>query len=133
MKPKKLIMALPIVVMALVAIGTVASCSSAADTASSNLSKAADNFEIQRQIVFINGITDKYLAVIEGRCSLGNNDKTGEITVTCKTGPNEFIKDFLGLSDNVTYMVLQEKPASADDYHYRINFRPETLIPDIRG
>ena len=132
MKPKTLITTL-VATLAIVLAVTVSACSSAADTASSNLSKAADNFEVQRRIVFVNGITDKYLMVIEGRCSLGNNDKTGELTVTCKTGPNEYIKDFLGLSDNVTYFVEQMKPSGADDYHYRVNFRPETLIPDIRG
>lgn len=113
----------------------LAACSSKADVASENLSKAADNFEIMRRIVFINGITDKYLLVIEGRCSLGNNDKTGELTVTCKIGanPDTYTKSFLGLSDNVTYMVEQLEPAKASDYHYRVNFRPETLVPDIRN
>jgi hypothetical protein len=128
---KKIKYAVALVVAVLVLATTA--CSSAADTASSNLSKAADNFEIQRRIVFINGITDKYLLVIEGRCSLGNNDKSGELTVTCKVGPNEYKKSFLGLSDNVTYLVEQMEPASADDYHYRVNFRPETLVPDIRN
>ena len=111
--------------------GTVA-CDKPADVASRNLSNQADNFEIQRRIVFINGITDKYLMVIEGKCSLGNNDKTGELTVTCKVGPNEYKKHFLGLSDNVTYFVEQVDAASVDTWHYQVNFRPETLIPDIR-
>jgi hypothetical protein len=114
-------------------LGATTACSSAADTASHNLSKAADNFEIMRRIVFINGITDKYLMTIEGRCSLGNDDKTGEISVTCKVGPNEYKKHFLGLSDNVTYFVEQLEPANVSDYHYRVNFRPETLVPDIRN
>lgn len=130
MKKIKYLAALVAVVLAL---GTTAACSSAADTASHNLSKAADNFEIMRRIVFINGITDKYLMVIEGRCSLGNDDKTGEISVTCKVGENEYKKHFLGLSDNVTYFVEQMEPASVSDYHYRVNFRPETLVPDIRN
>lgn len=113
-----------------IVIGATA-CSSAADVASENLSKAADNFEINRRIVFINGITDKYLMVIEGRCSLGNNDKTGELTVTCKIGANEYKKHFLGLSDNVTYFVEQLEGADVSVYHYRVFFRPETLVPDI--
>ena len=33
-------------------------CSSDADVASENLSKAADNFEVNRRIVMFNGITD---------------------------------------------------------------------------
>lgn len=115
-------------VLALLALG---GCSSAADTASNNLSKAADNFEIQRRIIFINGITDKYLLVIEGRCSLGNADKPRELSVTCKLGPDQFKKHFLGLSDNVTYVCEQLDPASVSEWHYRVFFRPETIVPDI--
>lgn len=129
MKLKSLAVALA--VGALAVLG-VAGCSSAADTASSNLSTAADNFEVQRRIVFVNGITDKYLMVIEGRCSLGNFDPDKRLSITCKVGPNEFKKHFLGLSDNVTYFVEQMESVTTDVWHYRVNFRPETLVPDIR-
>lgn len=115
----------------LIALG-VAACSSPADTVSDNLSNAADHFEIQRRIVFVNGITDKYLMVIEGRCSLGNMDKPRELTVTCKIGPDAYKKHFLGLSDNVTYFVEQIDAANVDEWHYVVNFRPETIVPDFR-
>lgn len=118
--------------VAILVSGGLVACDKPADVASHNLSNAADNFEIQRRIVFINGITDKYLLVIEGRCSLGNDDKTGEISVTCKIGENQYTKHFMGLSDNVTYVVEQLDAASVDTWHYQVNFRPETLIPDIR-
>jgi hypothetical protein len=106
-------------------------CSSDADVASKNLSIAADNFEIQRRIIFVNGITDKYLLVIEGRCSLGNFDAERELSVTCKIGEDQFVKHFLGLSDNVTYVVEQTKAASVSEYHYRVVFKPEEIVPDI--
>lgn len=61
--------------LSLVAVLTgLSACSSDADVVSKNISKAADQFEIQRRIVFFNGITDTYLMTIEGRCSLGNFD-----------------------------------------------------------
>ena len=44
-------------------------CASNAQKASTNLSTAADNFEVQRMIVGINGITDEVLFQVEGRCS----------------------------------------------------------------
>ena len=59
-----------------------------ADTVSNNLSKAADSFEVQRRVVFFNGITDKYLLTIEGLCSLGNSNTVGRLNVTCKEGDN---------------------------------------------
>ena len=106
-------------------------CSSDADVASHNLSQAADQFEIMRRIVFYNGITGKYILELEGLCSLGNNDKSGELTVTCKTGPNQYKKHFLGLSDNVTYFAEQIESASVSTYHYRVIFKPEVIVPDV--
>lgn len=105
-------------------------CSSDADVASSNLSKAADNFEILRRIVFYNGITNEYILEIEGYCSLGNSDKAGELSVTCKVGPNQFKKHFLGLSDNVTYVVEQLDSANVSTEHYRVIFKPGEILPD---
>jgi hypothetical protein len=103
-----------------------------ADVASTNLSKAADNFEINRRVVFYNGITDTYLLSIEGRCSLGNNDdRSKQVTVTCKTGDNQYKKHLLGLSDNVTYFAEQLESANASAYHYRVTFKPQTILPDI--
>lgn len=106
-------------------------CSTEADTVSYNLSKSADTFEIQRRVVFFNGITDEYLLTIEGLCSLGNNDKVGRLSVTCKTGEDEYKKHFLGLSDNVSFFVEQLDSSFANPFHYRVVFRPESIIPDI--
>ena len=106
-------------------------CVPAADVASKNLSLAADNFEINRRIVFYNGITDTYMLTIEGLCSLGNDNTATQITITCKTGPKDFKKHFLGLSDNVTYFVEQLDAAGVSTFHYRVMFRPQTIIPDI--
>jgi hypothetical protein len=117
-------------VVAMIAIVGLAGCS-AADVASQNLSTSADNFQIERRIVFYNGITGDYILEIEGLCSLGNNDPAGELSVTCKVSPTEYKKHFLGLSDNVTYFAEQIDPATVDSYHYRVIFRPQVIIPDI--
>jgi hypothetical protein len=107
----------------------LAGCSSEADTTSHNLSKDADNFKIERRITFINGITDKYLLVVEGRCSIA--DDGAQLEVTCKTGDEEYKKHFLRLSDNVTYVAEQIEGAQVDPYHYKLIFRPETIVPDV--
>lgn len=109
---------------------TSTGCSDAS-VASSNLSKAADNFEINRRVVFYNGITGEYMLSIEGLCSLGKASETNAVTVTCKTGPNAFKKHFLGLSDNVTYFAEQIEPAAVSQYHYRVVFKPLAIVPDI--
>lgn len=102
-----------------------------ADVASRNLSKAADMFEINRRVVFYNGITGEYMLTVEGLCSLGNNDKAREVTITCKVGDGAYKKHFLGLSDNVTFFVEQLEPSKQSAYHYRVVFKPQTIIPDI--
>lgn len=108
----------------------LAACSDA-DVASHNLSRAADQFEIARRVVFYNGITDSYMLTIEGLCSLGNSDSSGQLSVTCKTGPGLFKKHFLGLSDNVTYFVEQIDAANVGTHHYRVIFKPSVILPDI--
>lgn len=108
---------------------TLSSCSSDADVVSENISKAADQFEIARRVVFVNGITDKYLLSIEGRCNI--SDDGNQLEVVCKTAGGEYKKHFLGLSDNVTYFVEQLEPANVSADHYRVIFKPEVIIPDV--
>jgi hypothetical protein len=105
-------------------------CTSEADTVSHNLSKSADSFEVQRRVVFFNGITDKYLLTVEGLCSL-NTDSEKKLTVTCKVGEGKYKKHYLGLSDNVSYFVEQTDAKYEDAYHYKVLFRPESILPDI--
>ena len=50
---------------------------------------------------------------------------------TCKRGDNEYVKHFLGLSDNVTYFVEQLEARDVSVYHYRGTFKPQAIIPDI--
>ena len=88
-----------------------------ADTVSENLSKDADSFKVERRVVFFNGITDKYLLTIEGKCSL-NTDSSKKLTVTCKVGDDQYKKHYLGLSDNVSYFVEQTDAKYEDAYHY---------------
>ncbi len=102
-----------------------------ADIASRNISKAADQFEVQRRIVFYNGITGEYMLTIEGLCSIGNDDDKRKLSVTCKTSASNYKKHFLGLSDNVTFFVEQVEASAASPYQYRVVFKPLAIIPDI--
>ena len=104
-------------------------CADDAKVASRNVSKAADNFEVQRRVVFMNGITDNYLLEILGRCSI--EDQVNQLEVICKIGPGAYKKHFLGLSDNVTYFVEQLEAVEASTYHYRVTFKPQVIIPDF--
>jgi maltose-binding protein MalE len=117
-------------VLGVTSIIAMAGCTSEADTVSENLSKSADSFQVQRRVVFFNGITDKYLLTVEGLCAL-NTSSAKKITVTCKVGEGQYKKHYLGLSDNVSYFVEQTDAKYEDAYHYKVLFRPEEIIPDI--
>ena len=122
---KKLVIA----ALAATSLFALAGCQDDAAVASYNISKAADNFEIDRRIVFYNGITDTYMLTIEGRCSI--EDQTTQLEVTCKIGPSAFKKHFLGLSDNVTYFAEQLETANVSVYHHRVTFKPQQILPDV--
>lgn len=110
---------------------SLAACSDA-DIARRNLSQAADQFEINRRIVFYNGINGEYMLTIEGLCSLGGAESLKDaVTVTCKTGPGAYKKHYLGLSDNVTYIAEQIDAAPVNTYHYRVIFKPAAIVPAI--
>lgn len=111
------------------AFGGVAACASDADVASENISKDADNFKILRRIVFYNGVTGEYILQVEGYCSLGNDDPQYKLTVTCKLGNGQYKKHFLGLSDNVTYFAEQIESANVSTQHYKVIFKPSTIVP----
>lgn len=108
-------------------------CDEQATVASRNLAKAADNFEISRRIVFVNGITDSYLLSIEGRCAFEVESGGQKVAVTCKVGDNAYKKHTLGLSDNVTFFSEQLEPVPVNVYRYRVTFRPSVIIPDIKA
>src|SRR3990167_10808619 len=122
---KKQIIILGCLMLAVVLGG--AGCTDA-DVASENLSTAADNFKINRRIVFYNGINGEYMLTIEGLCSLGNYDTNKQLSVTCKTGDMQYKKHFLGLSDNVTYFVEQIESKNVSAYHYKVIFKPSVII-----
>lgn len=119
-----------VAILAAMLLGLTA-CERDAQVASRNLSAAADMFEIDRRVVFYNGITGGYMLSIEGRCSIKADRADKQLEVTCKTGTNAYKKHFLGLSDNVTYFAEQLEAKGVSTYHYRVVFKPQSIIPDI--
>ena len=107
-----------------------ASCSDA-EVASHNLSRAADQFEVYRRVVFYNGITDEYILMVEGYCSIEVDGLDGQLELTVKLPDGTYMKHFLGLSDNVTYFVEQMEPSAVSDDQYRVVFKPSEIVPAL--
>lgn len=104
-------------------------CSTDADVASENVSKAAEQFEVPRLVTGLNGITDEVILEVEGRCSF--EDWTTRFDVICKLDDGTFVKHVLGRSDNVTYVVEQLHGIDASTSQYRFVVKPSALIPDL--
>jgi hypothetical protein len=115
--------------LALAVLMLTAACTSEADRANENLSKAAENFEVPRRIVGINGITDKVLFSVEGFCSYETVGDTFD--VICKNPDGSISRTTMAKSDNVTFVSTQMGGANVDLFRPRIIFRPENIIPDF--
>ena len=122
---------LVLITLCLIAVMISISGCDDAQVASQNLVKAADNFEINRRVVFFNGITDNYLLEIEGKCAVFTPTGLSALEVICKVGDEQYKKHFLGLSDNVAYFVEHLEATHASAYHYRVTFKPQLIVPDI--
>lgn len=128
---RKLIKASALAVSALAAATLLTACNndSQAKTASNNLSTAAENFEVQRKIVGINTRTEKYEFYVEGRCSI--DIQSNVLVVTCKQGPNDFRKHYIGHATDIAWVATQLEPVNVDTYHTRVILKPEGLIPNV--
>lgn len=103
-------------------------CQQDAQVANQNLTIAADNFEIMRNIVFYNTWTDTEVVSITGYCSI--EDKDHKLWVTCKDADG-IKRHQLGRSANLTYFMTQIESVEVSLYHTRIVWKPQSFIPDI--
>lgn len=117
------------IIGAILATTALTGCTSAADKASENLSKAAENFEVPRRIVGINGITDNVLFTVEGFCSYETGGDTYD--VICKQPDGKIERTTLVKSDNVTVLVTQMGGADIDLFRSRVILRPENVVPNF--
>jgi hypothetical protein len=118
-----------LLLVVLLTLFVFSSCSSAS-VARANLETAEQNFEIYRRVIFYNGITGEYILTIEGYLAI-IIDTDGDLVVTVKTGNGEYLKHYLGLSDNVTYFSEQLEAKSVSTKQYRVIFKPSTIVPTV--
>ena len=118
-----------IVLALMMALTLFAGCT-AAKNVNHNLSQAADNFQCLRKITVYNARTDLIVMEMEGYMSLSNNS-TSELVVTCKTGADEYKKNYIYLNEYVIYVVEDITGTGTDPYHYKVHFYTPTLDVDI--
>lgn len=112
----------------LVLIALLAGCRQS-NRVSHNLSREADEFKIVRKITVINAIQGDILYQITGLMSIEADSEKNQLVVLVKDGENSYKKQFIGLSDNVTYIVEDIDSSDVSSTKYTLLFNPEMTVP----
>lgn len=120
-----------ITTLAILTVGllTLTACQSEAEKVSYNLSLEADNFNDIRQITVINCLQGDVLFQMTGKMSITADVEDNQLEIVVEDEKGEYKKHFIGLSDNVTYVVEDITSDDVSKYKYTLNFNPNMWIP----
>lgn len=119
------------VAIAAVLAASLAACSTEAQRVSYNLSQQADNFNDIRQITVINCLQGDVLFQMTGKMSITADTADNQLEIVVEDERGEYKKHFIGLSDNVTYVVEDITAGDVNQYKYTLNFNPKMWLPEI--
>lgn len=115
--------------ISLIALIGLTGCETEAERVSYNISQEADNFNTIRQITVINCIQGDVLFQMTGKMSITADTNDNQLEVIVEDDNGKYKKHFIGLSDNVTYVVEDVTDGDVSKYHYTLNFNPKMWIP----
>lgn len=115
-------------VMVLVLAISMAGCTEA-DKVSYNLSQEADNFNEIRQITVINCIQGDVLFQMTGKMSIYADSTDNQLEIVVEDENGTYKKHFIGLSNNVTYVIEDVTAEMVDKYKYTLRFNPKMWAP----
>ena len=118
------------VIFVVIMLVTLVACQTEAEKVNYNLTLEADNFNVVRQITVINCIEGDVIFQMSGKMSINADTADNQLEVTVEDN-GKYVKHFIGLSDNVTY-VVEDLNLGANDvakYRYTLNFNPDMWIP----
>lgn len=110
-------------------LATVLAGCTEADKVSYNLSKEADNFNDVRQITVINCLEGEVLFQMTGKMSIYADTTDNQLEVTVEDENGEYKKHFIGLSDNVTYVIEDITADDVSNYKYTLKFNSKMILP----
>ena len=127
MKKAKIILA---ILSVLLTVTVLTGCGTEAQRVSYNLSQQADNFNVVRQLTVINCIEGDVLFQMTGKMSITADTADNQLEIIVEDN-GTYVKHFVGLSDNVTYVVedLNLGANEVNKYKYTLNFNPKMWIP----
>ena len=106
---------------------SLAGCTEASRV-SYNLSQEADNFNDIRQLTVINCLQGDVLFQMTGKMSITADTADNQLEIVVEDENGEYKKHFIGLSDNVTYVVEDITSGDVSKYQYTLNFNPNMWI-----
>ena len=106
-----------------------AGCQTEADKVSYNLSLEADNFNDVRQLTVINCLQGDVLFQMTGKMSITADTMDNQLEIVVEDENGVYKKHFIGLSDNVTYVVEDITSGDVSKYKYTLNFNPNMWVP----
>lgn len=126
---KKIKLLALILVLTMVSMSLVG-CETEAQRVEYNLTQQADNFNIVRQLTVINCIGGDVLFQMSGKMSITADTEDNQLEIIVEDD-GTYVKHFVGLSDNVTYVVedLNLGDNAVSKYRYTLNFNPNMWIP----
>ena len=124
---KKVLISLLVSISVIGMVGMVG-CTEA-NTVSTNISREADNFNVTRRLVVINGRTDTIIFSLVGNFSLTVDQEENQLEVIAEVRDGVYRKHFIGLSDEIQYFVEDVGDNEVSKYRYEVEFMPEKVIP----
>jgi hypothetical protein len=118
-----------LMVMFSVALLSIIGCQGESSRVSYNISKEADNFNVVRQLTVINCIQGDVLFQMTGKLSIEVDQMDKQLVITVEDENGKYQKHFIGLSDNVSYVVEDIRAKDIDKYQYVLNYNPKMWLP----
>lgn len=117
-----------ILIISIILVMLLGGCSDRQSTrVSHNVSLEADNFNVIRRLTVLNARTDKPMFELIGAFSF--ELQSNRIIAVVETGPNEYKKHSVGLTEWTLWVVEDVSGANVDKYRYEVNFLPEMIVP----
>lgn len=119
-----------IICVLFVSMMILSGCQVEADRVNYNLTQEADNFNVIRQITVINCLKGDVLFQMTGKMSITADTQDNQLEVIVEDENGKYKKHFIGLSDNVTYVIEDiTDDSDVSKYHYTLNYNPKMWIP----
>lgn len=118
----------------MLAVFTLLICTGCTEALNHNLydlPKEVDSSNVVRKLTVIDCITGDVLFQMSGRMSIYADNTDNQLEIIVENEDETYVKHFVGLSDNVTYVVedLNLGTNEVNKYKYILNFNPKMWIP----